>query len=171
MYHSITFGDISSGAIVGKNTWTDWHLIPSSRPTVAQAPVTTNYISIPGKEDGPIDFSTYLTGSIQYGNRSGTFEFLVDNGHEYWEDIRYKIVNYLHGKELKMVLEDDPSYYYKGVFTLNEWKSESWNSSISINYILEPYKYLIASGSSWLWDPFNFETGNTSDVASNKGWL
>ena len=171
MYHSITFGEISGNEIVGKNTWDDWHLIPSSRPVIAQAPVTTQYINIPGKEDGPIDFSTYLTGDIQYGLRNGSMTFYVDNDHEYWENIRYNIASFLHGKELKMTLEDDPALYYKGVFTFKEWKSESWNSSVTIEYVLEPYKYLIASGNSWLWDTFNFETGNTSDMTSNKGWL
>lgn len=171
MYHSITFWALTGDPSSGKNTWTDWHLIPSSRPTVAQAPVSTNYIDIPGREDGPIDFSTYLTGRIQYGNRTGSFEFLVDNDHESWGRIHYNIVSFLHGKELKMSLEDDPAYYYKGVFTLNEWKSGSWNSSIIIDYILEPYKYLIASGNNWLWDVFNFETESITDLRNNKGWL
>ena len=179
MYHSITFGDGSlypaghpkQGQFAGANTWEDWHLIPDGRPTVTQASPTTNYVAIPGREDGPIDMSEYLTGKMVYGDRSGSFEFYVDNDHEYWETLRMKIVDYLHGKEMKMCLEDDPNYYYKGIFTFDEWKSESWNSKVVISYVLEPYKYRITDGGPWLWDPFNFETDRTDQMDENEGWL
>ena len=139
MYHSITFGNGTLSG--GKNTWDDWHLIPSSRPTVAQAGPSVNYTEIPGRKDGPINTSTYLTGAIIYGQRSGSFEFIVDNDHEYWETLRMRMAEYLHGKTMKMCLEDDPDYYYEGRFSLSAWTSESWNSKVTINYVVKPYKY------------------------------
>ena len=148
MYHSITFGDGTldgSGRFIGKNTWTDWHLLPSSRPVVAQASVTTNFVEIPGRKDGPLDQTEFLTGQVSYGQRSGSFEFIVDNDHEYWETIRMKIANYLHGKEMRMCLEDDPDYYYIGVFTLSNFVSEATNSKLTINYVVAPYKYKITN--------------------------
>lgn len=147
--HSITFGDgtVVLGVFQGKNTWRDWHLIPTSRPVVAQAGVSTNFVDIPGRKLGPIDMTEYLTGGLLFGARSGSFEFIVDNDHEYWENIRTKIVNYLHGKRMKMCLEDDPGYYYEGRFTINEWRSGENNSSITINYALKPYKYQIGTSS------------------------
>ena len=124
MYHSITFGDGSlyeSGSKIGQfkgtNTWDDWHLIPSSRPVIASPGVSTKMIEIPGKS-GMIDLSEYLTGDVIYGNRSGSLEFYVDNGHEYWETIRSRITNFLHGQQMKMCLEDDPTYYWEGRFSL-----------------------------------------------------
>lgn len=174
MYHSITFGDgtlDSKGNFAGKNTWDDWHLIPSSRPTVAQAPPQTNYISIPGREDGPIDMTEYLTGGIVYGQRSGSFEFLVDNDHEYWETIRSKMAAYLHGKTMKIVFEDEPGFYYEGMFKVPTWTREQWNSKVTIEYTLNPYKYRIKSSLPWLWDPFNFDTDRTDQMTSNGGWL
>ena len=143
MYHSITFGDFQNNVFVGKNTWEDWHLIPSSRPTVAQTGISTNFSEAPGRKDGPIDLTEYLTGSVVYTKRSGSFEFIVDNDHEYWETIRSKIVSYLHGKSMKMVLEDDQDYYYEGRFTVSEWRSESWNSKVIIGYTVNPRKYRI----------------------------
>ena len=143
MYHSITFGDFQNNAFVGKNTWEDWHLIPSSRPTVAQAGVSTTFVESPGRKDGPIDMTEYLTGTVVYQKRSGSFEFIVDNDHEYWETIRSKIVSYIHGKRMKMVLEDDPNYYYEGRFTVSEWRSEASNSKVIIGYTVNPNKYRI----------------------------
>lgn len=148
MYHSITFSnDLDStvtGRLVGKNTWDDWHLIPSSRPSVAQAGVSTNFVDIPGRSTGPIDMTEYLTGSVVYGQRKGSFEFIVDNDHESWVTLQNKIVNYIHGKRLRMSLEDDPTHYYEGRFTVSDWKSESWNSKITINYVLDPKRQTVA---------------------------
>lgn len=137
--HSITFGSLSGGKIVGKNTWDDWHLIPSSRPKVSLPGVQLNIVDIPGR-DGGLDFSDYLTGQPVLSDRSGSWEFLVDNDHEDWMTIKTAIMDYLHGKRLQCALEDDPSYYYEGRFNLNEWRSESWNSVVIIDYVVGPSK-------------------------------
>lgn len=170
MYHSITFGDgtlNSKGQFTGTNTWDDWYLIPTSRPNVASPGVSTNLVEIPGRH-GSLDMSEWLTNGIVYGDRSGSWEFAVDNDHEGWVSIKSKILKFLHGQRMKCVLEDDPGWYYIGRFSLNEWRSESWYSTIVINYVLEPYKYNINAGGDWLWDPFNFETDRTDTVTSEK---
>ena len=146
MYHSITFGNVSNGTFSGKNTWDDWHLIPSSGPVIAQSSVSDSFKEIPGRKNGPMNFSDYLTGKIIYGQRNGSIQFVVDNDHEDWTIIQSNIVNYLHGKYMKMRLEDDPDYYYEGRFTVGNWESESWNSSITISYSVKPYKYRISNG-------------------------
>ena len=167
MYHSIIFGDGTlypaghpkEGQFAGTNTWDDWHLIPSSRPSVATAGVATNYVTIPGR-DGSIDMTTFLVNRPVYSDRSGSWEFIVDNDHEYWETIRQKIMTFLHGKRMKFVLEDDPNWYWEGRFTVDSWNSEASNSKITINYTVGPYKKRIASEGDRdiIWDTFNFET-------------
>ena len=169
MYHSITFGDGTlypaghekEGQFKGVNTWDDWHLIPSSRPVIASPGVSTSFVDIPGRQ-GAIDMTEYLTGHPNYGSRSGSFEFYVDNDHEYWETIRMKIINFLHGRRYKIVLEDDPRFYWEGRFTLSEWKSESWRSKITIDYAVDPYKIAVSDngGHDIIWDTFSFETDN-----------
>lgn len=151
MYHSITLGE--------KNTWDDWHLLPSSRPVVNPPNVKTQYVDIPGG-NGVLDLTESLTGYPLYEQRIGSWEFYVKNGYQAWNVLYYEILNYLHGKRLKVILEDDPSYYYEGRLTVNEWKSDSWWSTIVIDYELYPYKKEISTSiEDWLWDPFNFETG------------
>ena len=161
MYHSITFGE--------KNTWDDWHLVPTSLPVFNPPAQKVKTIDIPGG-DGVIDLSQALTGYPVFQNRTGSFEFIVPNGFEPWESGRIEqapwhsvyseIMDYLHGQSLRAILEDDPEYFYEGRFTVNSWKSPKDWSRITIDYSVGPYKWSVLSSiDDWLWDPFNFQNG------------
>lgn len=151
MKHSITFTDIysepewdTSGRrfIRGVNTWDDWHLIPTSRPEIAPPEVYTNYVDLPGAT-GKLDLSEYLTGGPCYKNRSGSFDFYVENGYGLWIDRYNEMTAFIHGKRLYMALLDEPEYYYKGRFKLEKYSSDgrsNW-STVTISYDLEPYKW------------------------------
>lgn len=146
MYHSIYFGE--------KNTWDDWHLIPSSRPTFTPPPVNTSYVEIPGA-DGVLDFTETLLKRPTYGNREGSFEFIVANGYADWAELYSEIAMYLHGRKMNCYLEDDPNYYYSGRFAVNDWKSDPQWSVITIDYNVKPYKYEKLTGvSGWSYKPF-----------------
>lgn len=135
MYHSITFGN--------KNTWDDWHLIPSSRPRFSTPEQKTSIIDIQGA-DGSLDSSYILTKYPVFDNRKGSFDFIVANGYGDWTERYSDIMDYLHGRKLKAILEDDLDYYYYGRFTVNDWTSNNdgtW-SEITIDYEVEPYKKL-----------------------------
>ena len=99
MYHSITFGD--------KNTWDDWHLVPTSRPLFNPPPPKVKTLDIPGG-DSLVDLSTSLTGYPVYGNREGSVEFMAENGFRAWQDLYSDIMDYLHGRTMRAILEDDP---------------------------------------------------------------
>ena len=155
MYHSITIGE--------KNTWDDWHLIPTSRPLFNPPKLKENYVDIPGG-DGVLDMSTALTGRPTYENRTGSWTFAVQNGFKDWAVLYSEIMAYLHGQKHRAILEDDPAYYYEGRFTVNQWKSDKNWSQIVIDYNVGPYKKVVdESGYDWLWDPFDFDTGTAGD--------
>lgn len=149
-YHSITIGS--------KNTWDDWHLIPASRPLFNPPPVKTSYVEIPGG-DGVLDLTNAITGRPMYSNRTGSWEFYVENGFKGWTVLYSEIMEYLHGKEFRAVLDDDIMYYYEGRFSVNQWRSDPAQSLIVIDYNVYPYKQYSTNDQNWLWDPFNFETG------------
>lgn len=157
MYHSIYIGS--------KNTWEDFHLVANERPSVKPPEVSTVYVDIAGV-DGSLDLTTALTGSVMYKNREGSWEFTVANWYEPWDQIYHKLMNYLHGKKHIVRLEDEPQYYYVGRLSVNEWKSDKINSTITINYNFEPYKYEPEVG-DWLWDPFRFDTDLARDGYSS----
>ncbi len=163
MYHSITFGD--------KNTWDDWHLIPKSRPLFNPPAPKTYFVDVPGGM-GSLDLTELHTGSLTYKDRSGSWEFYVQNGYGDWATRYSEIMEYLHGKRMKAILEDDPEYYYEGRFSVNAWKSDSYWSIITIDYQVKPYKrHYLRLGDDWLWDSFSFENGvicALSDLTVNE---
>lgn len=127
----------------------------------------TNLIKIPGS-NRTIDLSYLLTGYPTYKHREGTIEFATQNEEKgTWAWLKSEIANYLHGKRMKMVLEDDTAWYYEGYFAVDDLMSEEEMSKIVIAYNVYPFKrewQLI--GEDWLWDPFDFETGVIYDFTN-----
>lgn len=158
MYHSVIFstGTVVDGVLSGKNTWADWHLIPTSRPVIAPPKYPTKFIEIPGRA-GSLDISNYLTTSATPGDRTGTIEFLVVNEYPNAKGkivriddtalvkLQEDITSFLRGRRLKMSLEDAPAYYYDGRFWVSQWSPDPHNSKISIEYHVDPTRYLVSS--------------------------
>lgn len=164
-------------AMNGINTWDDWHLIPSSRPLITPPSFKSNYIDVPGangsidasttiltypryNQDGSIAASTVSESYPTYNNRTGSIEFYVMNDYGEWYNRFSEAMDYLHGQKVKIILEDEPDYYYQGRMTVNQWRSEKDWSKIVLDYNVAPFKYeLFSSLESWLWDPFSFIDG------------
>jgi len=142
--HAITIGE--------KNTYEDWKLIPTSRPLIAPPTPKTNYVEIPGAH-GMIDYTEVLSG-VKYNNRSGSWEFKVLNGYTEWYKRYSEIMNYLQGRKCRVILDDDPGYYYNCRLSVNSWRSDKDWSTIVIDYIAEPFKYPVNStvNYDWLWN-------------------
>lgn len=163
MFHSVTFGN--------KNSWEDWNLAPSYRPFFSPPKVKKNVIDIPGS-NGSLDLSTAITGYPLYENRTGTLEFYILNSWNSevekeipWYILYSDIMNYLHGKEMTAILEDEPDYMYYGSFTVEAFTPGENNSKITIGYDLYPFKFKKSQLSDdWVWDPFNFRTGMTTNT-------
>ena len=147
-----------------KNTWLDWHLVPTERPSIAPPEVITKTVEIPGM--GDLDLTESLTGYPAYKNRTGSITFMVQNDYESWHDIYQKMCSYLHGRKLYMSYEEDPRYYYYGRFTVDAYESGDNNSQITINYDLEPFKYDYNDGKcdGGYWDSFDFDVDDRSGV-------
>lgn len=173
MYHSLIFfrpedidnentsmSDLNSYT---KHTYKDWFLIPTSRPSVEPPDVKTQEIEVPGM-NGKLDYTESLLGYPLYENRSGSWEFMVENGHKPWSDLYSEIMDWLNGREMYVAFEDDASWYYKGRFTVDGWDSGDQYSTITIGYDLYPYKRsLYKNNNGWIWDYFDFQNGIIPD--------
>jgi len=144
VYHSIL---ITSDASLGvyTNTWSDWHLIPISRPFVSLPSLNSKTVEIPGR-NGSVDLTEVLTGAPTYSNRKGSWEFYVMHDEwNSWSETLSTIASALHGKWLQIILEDDPNYYYEGRLKVG-WNPGKDYSTITIEYDLSPYKTNVTTG-------------------------
>lgn len=146
------------------DTWTDFHLIPTERPTIPPPNANTKFVTIPGRKD-PIDFSEYLTGHPTFANRTGNWSFYtnvdyVNDRLGGWIAFDKRIRGLFNGHVSKIVLRDDPAYFYYGELTMGEWKTGEAYSSITISYDLYPYKKSLTSSMElWKFDEFDFNDG------------
>ena len=142
------------------NTWESWRLVPTERPSIAPPEVKTEYVEIPGA-NGALDYTEVLAGDVRYGNRTGSWEFIVADANSLitWHNTYDQLLKLLHGRRFYLSLREKPNYIYVGRLTLNQWKSEERYSKITIDYNLEPY-YKLKTGATtdWLWDDLTFTT-------------
>lgn len=138
MYYAVTFDKGLSTAI---NTWTDWHMVPSSRPVISPPRAKKTIIDIPGSNNR-IDLTETLSGDVTYENRTGSIEFIVMNEKPMtWYELYNTILNTIHGRRVGFSLEEEPDWYYEGRVEVNEWKSDPDFSRIVIEYDVDPFKY------------------------------
>lgn len=142
--HSMTIG--------GKHTFRDWYMVAEAIPVFQPPSPRENLVEVPGMS-GVLDYSDVLTGTPTYGNRTGSFSFIVMDGGN-WTSIYHTVLNFLHGQKLNCILDDEPDYFYTGRFSVNEQESKKEYSRIVIDYNVDPYKYPIDHTLShdWLWN-------------------
>ena len=113
---------------------TDFSVSPPEAQTV--------YVDVPFR-DGPLDFSTALTGGIvKYKNRTVTAEFKTqDQTPGSWKDRYHDFVNYVQGQMLPINFDYDPEYYYLGRISCDVSKDDQIIGTVSVSADCEPYKY------------------------------
>lgn len=141
------------------HTERDWDLKPVSI-YIPMPASKTQIIDIPGG-DGSIDL-TEINGRPSYSDREG-IELAFDlrgNDYQTWFMKYSEFAASVHGRKIKMVLDDDPDHYYMVRLQLDGKKTNPVYGEIVFSGTAEPFKYdICASNEDWLWDTFNFETG------------
>lgn len=126
----ITFGTYHS--------YTDLELILSSK-IIGAPSVKTETVEVPGA-DGVLDFTEFF-GEPKYNNRTLTFEFVSIKAwaSQLMQDLTIK--NALHGKKMKIVLDDNPNYYFYGRVSVGDWTSENNIAKLTITCDCDPWRY------------------------------
>lgn len=155
--HGTTFINVKTGE--SKHTYRDFGLFPSEVNMPDPPGVQTNFIEIPGM-DGTLDATESLDGTVHYEDRDYSQKYLDITGRMGMHT-RYSVLqNFLHGKQIRMILDDDPDWFYIGRFEIGDPAPVNFKNTITIKATLRPFKYAINSTlDDWLWDPFNFESG------------
>lgn len=98
-----------------------------------------NKIDVEGA-DGSLDLTDYF-GSTKYENVVHKFDFVTIAPPSTFTTVFSTIKNYLHGKKMRIVLDDDPSFYYIGRLSVSSFTSDRGIGHITIEADCEPYKY------------------------------
>lgn len=147
------------GVTIGeKHSFNDWGLILSSK-TISPPVPKTNNVSVP-LMDGTIDLTEILTDDIKFEDRNLKFTFSVVDKRKSLAEKISEIENYIHGKRMKIVCDDDPAFYYIGRVSVDNWNSDSRVGKLVVNCTVEPFKYdILSSAVDWEWDIFDFDQG------------
>lgn len=128
------------GVIFGdKHTYRDWGLITKTRPNVSPPVPKLKLIQVPGS-DHVIDLTEHLTGQVHYEPRTISFEFVMMAERGRWASLYSEIMTYLHGKRIKIVMDNDPNYYYIGRVTVGDLEPGKATAELKIQAQVEPYK-------------------------------
>jgi phage-related protein len=129
------------GVLFGEyHTWGDFQLVMNEKEISAPEP-KTHYVEVEGA-DGSLDFSEAF-GEVKFKRRKLKYVFtsLVPR-KSFWTEFT-RIQNILHGKEFKIIDDEDPEYYYIGRVTIDKWKIDKVVGSFEVDIEAKPYKYRI----------------------------
>ena len=146
MYYSVTFTRDDGQK---KNTWEDWHLIPTTPPMVIPPEPDFNFVEIPGRKKGPLDITGVLNnGETTFKNSEGSWDFVRADDEMERPALKREIRKFLHGGRMKVQFEEDPDYYWQGRFTVGETTTGKNATAITLEYIIEPTEYEASSSAA-----------------------
>lgn len=123
----------------GKHSYTDFGLWMMSRPDLGSPTPKLSIVDIPGA-DGNIDLTEANTGEVKYNNRTITLSFGAVVEQDEQEEFRTNIMNALHGKRIsKIVLDEDPEWYWTGRASVSFTKVNSWRMNCTVSIDAAPY--------------------------------
>jgi phage-related protein len=129
--HGMIFGE--------KHTYRDWGLLLKSRPEISPPSPKLKLIKVPGSNQ-VIDLTESLTGEVKYETRQITAEFFIVDNRGRWPLLYSEILTYLHGKSIRIIMDDDPNYFYTGRVTVGELVPDKKTAALTITAEVEPYK-------------------------------
>lgn len=150
----VQFGDFHSHA--------DFGLILNS-VSISPPEPKTHYADIAGA-DGSIDLTEALTGDVRYKNRTLDFSFTYEGDHSKQLSEYTKIGKYIHGRNMRIIIDSDSNYYYQGRVRISKCEHQPGICTFDITCDVEPYKYDF--GDDWLWDSFDFEEGFINELGN-----
>lgn len=139
-----------------KHTYDDFGLILSSK-VISPPTVQTKLVTVPLR-DGAIDLTEAVSDVPRYNDRIITMTFSVLDPMNTWTDKVSEIQNYMHGKRLNIIFDDDLAFYYVGRVMVDKWSSNKNIGTLVIKAEVEPFKYTVEQiAVDWKADVVNFK--------------
>lgn len=120
------------------HTYYDLKLIMVSKE-IGSPPVKGRKLDIEGA-DSSLDYTDFF-GEPKYDDLTHKFQFeTIEPQSEFLAQFS-TVKNAVHGKKDRIILDDDPSFFYIGRCSVSSFTSEKGVGRISIECDCEPYKY------------------------------
>lgn len=130
------------GIIFGSlHSYRDLRLILESKEMGAPE-VKVNKIDIPGA-DSALDLTDFF-GEPKYDDVKHKFQFTSIEPQETFLTQFSEIKNAIHGKKVRIILDDDPSFFYTGRCFVSSFTNDKGIGTVSVECECEPYKYKLA---------------------------
>ncbi len=129
----ITFGSLHS--------YRDLRLILESKEMGAPE-VKVNKVDIPGA-DSSLDLTDFF-GEVKYDDVKHKFQFTSIEPQDTFLSQFSTIKNAIHGKKVRIILDDDPSFFYLGRCFVSSFTNAKGIGTVSVECECEPYKYRLA---------------------------
>ncbi len=120
------------------HSYDDLHLILNSKE-IGAPQIKTQKINIDGA-DSALDLTEFF-GDVKYEDVTHRFNFSTIVPQADFLSQFSTIKNALHGRKMRIVLDDDPHFYYFGRLSVSKFTNEKNIGIISIDADCEPYKY------------------------------
>ena len=126
------------------DSYNNWNLFLKENPKISSPELKTYMVEIPGR-NGQLDLTDSVFGGVKYKDREIKLAFLSYAVQEQWASIVESMMESLHGKKMRIILPDDPSYYYYGRMVV-EPDYGRHVLTIKVTATVEPYKTSINEG-------------------------
>ena len=123
------------------HSYRDLHLILESKE-IGAPEVKVNKIDIPGA-DSALDLTDFF-GEPKYDDVKHKFQFASIEPQDTFLSQFSTIKNAIHGKKVRIILDDDPSFFYMGRCFVSSFTNDKGIGTVSVECECEPYKYKLA---------------------------
>lgn len=120
------------------HSYDDFNLLLVSKE-VGSPSVKSREIDIPGA-DGSLDLTDFF-GEAKYENLTHKFQFAAIVPHNNFLSLYSNIKNKIHGKKLRIILDDDPAFYYVGRCFVSAFTNEKNIGTVAVECVCEPWKH------------------------------
>lgn len=165
--NSMTNGATITVLRTGKSyhTLRDWGLAIGNNNCIGEPEQETFYLDVPGA-DGFLDYSEALTGRPVFKKRGIEISLGGKMARSRWQSFVSTLRILLHGKQVRVVFDDFPGYYWEGRAEVTDFNRVREIGTFKLRIPqADPYGYSLNDNSTadWLWDPFDFELGVIDD--------
>lgn len=120
------------------HSYDDLRLILSKKE-MGSPTVKAQKLDIPGA-DGTLDLTDFF-GEPKYEDVTHRFDFSTSYPQEEFISQFSTIKNKIHGRKMRVILDDDPLFFWVGRCHVSGFTSEKGIGTISVEVDCEPYKY------------------------------